>query len=174
MENEQEKKRVRIKDVILSISAIALAVLFLIVMFRLDGKVSKKAEDKAMRTLASECTMQTEATVLRYEDVPNLFDEGIYIHNPHTYVEADLGNGLQEVKLKGKHGRRVGDTLILHYDPDNTEWCYTEYFLKEEDKKADKAVNETLNETLIILVIFIALMSFVLVKKEVLPIENKE
>lgn len=54
MENEQEKKKVSIKDVILSISAIALAVLFLIAMFRLDGKVSKKAKDKAMRTLASE------------------------------------------------------------------------------------------------------------------------
>ena len=157
MENEQKKKKVQIKDIILSVSVVAFAVLLIFAVIRLNSK----EYDKFMHTLTSKCTMQTEATVLRYEDVSNPFDEETYIHNPHTYVEADLGSGLQEVKLNGKHGRRVGDTLILHYNPDNTEQCYTEYFLTEEDKKADKIAN-------IVLILFIVIIFIVLVKEKIL------
>lgn len=174
MVNGQKKKKVRIKDFILSVSFVAFAVLLIFAVIHLNGKEYEKEHDKSMRTLASKCTMQTEATVLRYEDVPDPFDEGIYIHNPRTYVEADLGSGLQEVELHGKHGRRVGDTLILHYDPDNTERCYTEYFLTEEDKKADKIANKAFVTSMIFFLLLIVIMSIVLVKEEVLPVENKE
>lgn len=79
-----------------------------------------------MRITAPKCTAQTEATVLHYEDLPSPWEEGITIHNTRTCVEADLGNGLQEVELRGIQGKHEGDILILHYNPDNIKQFYTE------------------------------------------------
>ncbi len=79
-----------------------------------------------MRDTVPKCTAQTEATVLRFEDLPDPWEEGITIHNTRTYVEADLGGGLQEVELCGKQGKHEGDILILHYNPDNIKRFYTE------------------------------------------------
>ena len=79
-----------------------------------------------MRVTVPKCTAQTEATVLHYEDLPSPWEEGITIHNTRTCVEADLGNGLQEVELRGIQGKHEGDILILHYNPDNIKQFYTE------------------------------------------------
>lgn len=79
-----------------------------------------------MRITVPKCTAQTEATVLHYEDLPDPWEEGIEIHNTRTFVEADLGNGLQEVELRGIQGKHEGDILILHYNPDNIKQFYTE------------------------------------------------
>lgn len=121
-----------------------------------------------MRITVPKCTAQTEATVLRFEDLPDPWEEGITIHNTRTYVEADLGGGLQEVELCGKQGKHEGDILILHYNPDNINQFYTEVKQTVPDA-SDEGLTARLVGYFVLSMIFI---SFVVAF--IMQSENKE
>ena len=156
------------KDILHGFIYILCGFIFCLLILLSCSGIIKISKYVYMRNIVPKCTAQTEATVLHYEDLPDPFDE-VYIHNTRTLVETDLGNGLQEVELRGMQGKHEGDILILHYNPDNIKQFYTEV-----KQTAPDASDEYLTTGWLIALFLSALLNSFAVTFFVIRTENKE